>query len=293
MCSLPSVTFNPPHMPSPSLWSRLLALALILALPSASAQTCPPGSAWTFPSQWPGGSGPQCLLCNPGSASSTVNSNFCVPCFAGQYQPNSGSTSCLSCQAGTISAGGATSCSACPPGQYSGVVAASCTACPLNTYNPNSGQGSCQQCPARHCTTATGAASVVQCSFCDSTIANLNITDEFGGQVAYYQGSSNTQGWDPDVLGYTAESSTFIVLDATFNVLVAPPAGTSQSSRFLFSWSYRCSPNCGAQQGMLLFSDTNEHSVTLPPVAIPTQGSTSVLLTLGSTQYSFVFSPAA
>ena len=72
-----------------------------------------------------------------------------IPCdIQGDYQPEIGSDSCMSCPVGSVAAGTAnTECEPCPSGffsQYAGGT--ECTECAEGQFNMISEQGTCHQC---------------------------------------------------------------------------------------------------------------------------------------------------
>ncbi|EIN06662.1 hypothetical protein PUNSTDRAFT_72005 [Punctularia strigosozonata HHB-11173 SS5] len=127
-------------MPSTNL--RALGIALLTALPLASAYTC---SAGTY---------------------SPTGSSPCSFCPQGTYTSKTGATSCKAAQAGWFAAGpGATSQTICPSGYYSATSAsASCTICPAGTYCNGQGRTSPQSCQPGRYSASPGATQ--DCANC-------------------------------------------------------------------------------------------------------------------------------
>ena len=93
----------------------------------------------------------ECVLCAMGRASSTVARNIdCDVCTKGKYQPEPGTTACLSCI----------------PGKYqTKLEQTTCIDCEINAYTDEPTQAACKSCSAGQYTVATNSAS---CQSCDA-----------------------------------------------------------------------------------------------------------------------------
>lgn len=109
---------------------------------------CKPGTIATLGSR-------NCYAVLPGYYSTPdrySNNNVATGCAAGTYQPNyaqANASSCLSCGAGTWSAGSTGACTQCAAGSYSAAIGATsvstCNLCPAGTYSPIRGATSIAQ----------------------------------------------------------------------------------------------------------------------------------------------------
>jgi len=122
----------------------------------------------------------QCSICGIGSYSDVLGALTCKQCAprkygltngalsesagcgwcpAGTYQPGHGHSSCIPCDAGTVSLEGSLECTPCGAGTFANAATASCVSCPGGTYQSLEGQTSCIPCP-------TGKASAQGASEC-------------------------------------------------------------------------------------------------------------------------------
>ena len=101
-----------------------------------------------------------------------LSGTSCLVCVAGTYTSNSGSSSCTSCAAGSVTNAliRASSCTPCPAGTYSASSQVACQGCAPGFYTSNSNSGlsysTCQPCAAGYVTnmlTETGATSCTIC----------------------------------------------------------------------------------------------------------------------------------
>ncbi|GMH57924.1 hypothetical protein TrST_g5907 [Triparma strigata] len=111
----------------------------------------------------------KCIECVAGEFASVSS---CEPCFAGTYSPGGASNSCTPCQAGKYSSdtSGAecttlcTECTSCPAGKFSTPGSSSCLSCSAGTYSAVNTPDGCTNCPAGFYSEAE--ASI--CSPCES-----------------------------------------------------------------------------------------------------------------------------
>jgi len=147
-----------------------------------------PGAPKSIPQDVPGGI--QTPMCNIGSY---LSGQTCVPCAAGSYNDQPGSSSCAACPQNTYSAAGASQCTNCPAGTTtSGTGSTTCVACPAKTSGFN--------CSV---VTATPAAACA-CSCCDGATCTPVMTPSKGGCDATCAaagvcpaGSTGTSAADP------------------------------------------------------------------------------------------------
>ena len=105
------------------------------------------------------GSKSSCNACLKNSYSA-AGASVCTTCSVGTYTTDTGSTSCISCPAGSYCPAGANP-QSCPAGQYSPMNSASCSECGAGTYNSGTGNTGCSTCPAGY--RCTGGANISQC----------------------------------------------------------------------------------------------------------------------------------
>ncbi|KAL3876442.1 hypothetical protein ACJMK2_034287 [Sinanodonta woodiana] len=96
----------------------------------------------------PGRGQSSCLSCKPGSFQNRTGQNDCVPCQAGSYSDNERATTCISCRSGTY--------------QYSQKQSL-CVPCPIGQYQPSEGQRSCYPCESGKTTIGVGSTSQNDC----------------------------------------------------------------------------------------------------------------------------------
>ena len=91
-----------------------------------------------------------CIPCLAGTFSSETGSTFCTSCPAGKFQDLEGQDHCLSCPTGTYSdVTGSTVCTSCPAGKYQGLEGQDhCLSCPAGSYSDVTGSVVCKSCPA-------------------------------------------------------------------------------------------------------------------------------------------------
>ena len=106
----------------------------------------------------------QCVGCPEGSFSNWSSAPWvCRTCPRGQYQPFSGSASCLDCPTGTVTSSDRRLCKSCQPGEYV-FNASTCVSCPLATFAPVPLDNGCKPCLAGFATGARSAAT--SCTAC-------------------------------------------------------------------------------------------------------------------------------
>jgi hypothetical protein len=135
----------------------------------------------------------------------------CLPCLNGQYSEYAtGSTICLTCQAGKYPKGLASSCMSCSPGTYSTEVGArdisTCKECPFGTTSYYSASTSCVNCQPGYygnylywtshsecqpCPSGTfsNVEASSTCQTCDAGSYSINARPE-GGGGGYYGGTA-------------------------------------------------------------------------------------------------------
>ncbi|KAJ6248404.1 insulin-like growth factor binding protein [Anaeramoeba flamelloides] len=117
-----------------------------------------------------------CLLCPPGSYSNE-GATQCIPCGAGDYNPNNGSASCEKCPPGTYNpVNGSLSisdCLDCGPGNFSAYYGSSiCSLCSTGSYNPSWRQENCISCPPGTYNENEGSKSYQNCLSCPIGTSN-------------------------------------------------------------------------------------------------------------------------
>lgn len=151
-----------------------------------------------------------------------ADSKLCVPCEAGQYQPNIGKTACDMCEQGLFSGDEAAQCSYCERGTYAdGVGLSSCVPCDehqttvdIASTNVSAcvcdegffpAEGACSACPERSTTDDVGASSVDDCFCQEGTYLNVEKTV----CVDCPEGMSCAEGNGPPLLlaGYWADAA--------------------------------------------------------------------------------------
>ncbi|BFZ15841.1 hypothetical protein BsWGS_18880 [Bradybaena similaris] len=122
-------------------------------------------------------------LCEPGTCSPS-GQKPCMVCQIGTFQPNYGSTSCLSCGGGlkTRMAGstGFKDCitkAVCEPGHYYNTSTHSCSPCSKGFYQPEASQDFCLACPGR---TTTDFESSTSPEDCKDRQCGHHMGDNFG-----------------------------------------------------------------------------------------------------------------
>jgi hypothetical protein len=134
---------------------------------------------------------------------SGVSAATCTSCEAGKYQPEKGSSSCISCLPGTYGTEtkqtmATVACHACTPGKYSAALgapdAAICNPCAAGKYGSESGMASsdagCALCAVHTYGPSSGASSSAACQVC----AQGFYQDE-PGQVSCKDAKCGTGEW--------------------------------------------------------------------------------------------------
>ena len=107
---------------------------------TGACETCPDGQVTDAPGQT------ACTSCATGQGENADHS-ACEPCQPGTF--STGGTSCLPCEAGTVSEdASASACDACPAGSIANAQNTACTACAGEGMGTNDEQTSCITCPA-------------------------------------------------------------------------------------------------------------------------------------------------
>ena len=82
-----------------------------------------------------------------GYSQAISGTTYCMPCFGGEHQDETGAVACKDCQANTYSDGSNSSnCKTCPTGFSSGDGATFCSACDAGKYMNS--DSVCESCPA-------------------------------------------------------------------------------------------------------------------------------------------------
>jgi len=136
-----------------------------------------------------------------------------------------GSTSCLSCPAGTFSTAGSTSCSPCQAGTFSTAGSTSCSPCPAGTFSTADGSSSCSPCPAGKFSTAAGSTSCSSCPRGKFSKAGSNTSDcpyyvySIMGDLPYLPSALQHYSNNWDTIDYNCKSlygqQAFVISDGT------------------------------------------------------------------------------
>jgi hypothetical protein len=150
-----------------------------------------------------------CIPCLAGTFSSETGSTFCTSCPAGKFQDLEGQDHCLSCPTGTYSdVTGSTVCTSCPAGQYQGLEGQDhCLSCPAGSYSDVTGSVVCTSCPAGQYQGLEGQDHCLSCpagSYSDvtgSVVCTSCPAGQYQGQVGQDHCESCPAGTYSDVTG--------------------------------------------------------------------------------------------
>ncbi|GFO38966.1 signal peptide, cub and egf-like domain-containing protein 1, partial [Plakobranchus ocellatus] len=141
------------------------------------------------------------VACDPGYYRN-VNTNQCVQCPYGQFQPDQWQESCLSCPAGyTTFAQGTTADSSCfldcSAGTYLSTASASCIPCERGFYRDKSSptQITCVQCPEEFITSTASSVSASDCNIRNCTTPGEFRNPQTNLCVACPIGTYNSEKW--------------------------------------------------------------------------------------------------
>jgi len=117
-----------------------------------------------------------CADCQMGRYSTVdgaPSSAACLPCLAGQFQPEQGQSRCYDCGRGRFQPATAQmDCVDCAAGTFGGTQGSqspnykSCLDCAAGKYQDEAGQGTCKNCSSAHASIVIGATSAARCVAC-------------------------------------------------------------------------------------------------------------------------------
>ncbi|KAK3579233.1 hypothetical protein CHS0354_033303 [Potamilus streckersoni] len=164
-----------------------------------------------------------CVLCGAGTYfvyyTSENISGYCENCPLGQYQNQSGQSTCLSCSVPgsttqTTGSTSATDCHAsCSAGYYFDISNKSCLPCPIGRYQDKTGQFYCEWCPVGKTTHGINSTSLSECF--DTCISGQELNTDglcVPCEIGYYRNDTDSSTCQPCQTGFITKSNGSVSL---------------------------------------------------------------------------------
>ena len=152
-----------------------------------------------------------CDSCSPGTFTNATGQTSCTSCGLGQFQDDAGATTCDSCNPGSFTnATGQTTCTSCGLGKFQDDSGATtCDSCNPGTFTNTTGATICSSCGVGQFQDDTGATT---CDSCDagsfsSTTGASTCSSCAAGQYQPATGATTCLGCDPGTFSSTIGSS--------------------------------------------------------------------------------------